>query len=148
MIVLDASVVVAYFNASERMHETVARWLEAVDEGLVTTPLVLAEIDYVLGRRAGADALDAFWADLDDGVYAVQWWPRALPETIAAAREARVPVGLADASLVALAAHVGTHRIATLDHRHFTALRPLGGGEGFALLPPPEAGGAATGPNR
>jgi len=97
VIVLDASIVVAYFNASERRHEAVATWLEAVDEDLVTTPLVLAEIDYVLGRRAGTDALDAFWADLDDGVYAVQWWPEALTQTIAAARDADIAVGLADA---------------------------------------------------
>ena len=60
MIVLDASIVVAYVNASERRHEAVATWLEAVDEDLVTTPLVLAEIDHVLGRRAGPGALDAF----------------------------------------------------------------------------------------
>ncbi len=136
MIVLDASVVVAYFNAAERSHETVARWLEAVDEDLVTTPLVLAEIDYVLGRRAGADALTAFWADLDDGVYAVQWWSGALSDTIGAARAAAMPVGLADASLVALAAHLGTRRIATLDEAHFAHLRPTGGAETFVLLPP------------
>jgi len=139
VIVLDASVVVAYFNASERRHEAVASWLEAVDEDLVTTPLVLAEIDYVLGRRAGADALDAFWADLDDGVYAVRWWPAALAETIAAARHADVAVGLADASLVALAAHLGTHRIATLDEAHFSRLRPGTGESSFVLLPPREA---------
>lgn len=139
VIVLDASVVVAYFNASERRHEAVASWLEAVDEDLVTTPLVLAEIDYVLGRRAGADALDAFWADLDDGVYAVRWWPAALGETIAAARHADVAVGLADASLVALAAHLGTHRIATLDEAHFSRLRPGTGESSFVLLPPREA---------
>ena len=135
MIVVDASVVVAYFNAAERSHDTVARWLEAVDEDLVTTPLVLAEIDYVLGRRAGPAALDAFWADLDDGVYAVEWWPGALPETIAAGRAAMVPVGLADASLVALAAHVGTDRIATLDEAHFGRLVPLRGGGAFLLMP-------------
>lgn len=144
MIVLDASVVVAYFNAAERRHGKVASWLEAVDEGLVTTPLVLAEIDYVLGRRAGADALDAFWADLDDGVYAVEWWSGALPDTIAAARGAAVPVGLADASLVALATHVGTDRIATLDEAHFARLRPPGGGEAFVLLPPRDVESAAT----
>ena len=135
MIVLDASIVVAYFNASERRHEAVATWLEAVDEDLVTTPLVLAEIDYVLGRRAGANALDAFWADLDDGVYAVRWWPEALSETIATARDADIAVGLADASLVALAAHLGTLRIATLDRAHFTRLRPRSGKDAFVLLP-------------
>ncbi len=89
----------------------------------------------MLGRRAGANALDAFWADLEDGVYAVRWWPEALSETVAAARDADIAVGLADASLVALAAHIGTHRIATLDEAHFTRLRPRSGEAAFVLLP-------------
>lgn len=143
MIVLDASIVVAYFNASERRHESVVSWLEAVDENLVTTPLVLAEIDYVLGRRAGPEALDALWADLDDGVYEVRWWPEALRETIAAARDAAIAVGLADASLVALAAHFGTRRIATLDEAHFAVLRPSSGEGAFVLLPPRDLPGAS-----
>jgi hypothetical protein len=43
-------------------------------------------------------------------------------------------VGLADASLVVLAHRYRTRTILTLDHRHFTVLRPVGGGR-FTLLP-------------
>lgn len=139
MIVLDASIVIAYFNASEGQHEGVAEWLEALDEDLVTTPLVLAELDYVLLRRAGPEALDALWADLEDGVYDVRWWPEALSQTIDAARRASIQVGLADASLVALADHLGTTRVATLDETHFRALQPARGGT-FTLLPADETG--------
>lgn len=135
MIVLDASVVIAYFNAAERSHGRVAEWLETLEEQLVTTPLVLAELDYVLARRAGPTALDALWADLEDGVYEVRWWADALATTIGAARAAPIPIGLADASLVALAAHVRTTRIATLDEAHFRRLEPLGEATAFALLP-------------
>ncbi len=135
MIVLDASVVIAYFNAAERLHGAVADWLETVDEDLVTTPLVLAEIDYVLDRRAGGAAREALWADLEESVYDVRWWPGALRETIEAARGARLEVGLADASLVALAAHIGSTRVATLDEAHFRALEPLAGARAFTLLP-------------
>ena len=137
MIVIDASAVVAYFNAAERRHDAVAGWLETVDEELVTTPLVLAEIDYVLARRAGAEATEALWADLEEGIYSVRWWSGALAETIDATRAARKSIGLADASLVALAAHVGTTRIATLDERHFRHLKPAGGGDAFTLIPEP-----------
>lgn len=135
MIVLDASVVTAYFNAAERSHGRVAEWLETLEEQLVTTPLVLAELDYVLARRAGPTALDALWADLEEGVYEVRWWADALATTIGAARAAPIPIGLADASLVALAAHVGTTRIATLDEAHFRRLEPLGDATTFSLLP-------------
>jgi predicted nucleic acid-binding protein len=137
MIVIDASAVIAYFNAAERRHEAVADWLEGVDEELVTTPLVLAEIDYVLDRRAGAQATEALWADLEEGIYSVCWWSGALAETIDAARGARRRIGLADASLVALAAHVGTTTIATLDERHFRHLKPAVGGDAFILIPEP-----------
>jgi predicted nucleic acid-binding protein len=44
-------------------------------------------------------------------------------------------LGLADASLVVLAQRLDTIRIATLDERHFRAIRPLTGGEAFRLLP-------------
>ncbi len=137
MIVIDASAVIAYFNAAERRHGAVADWLEMVDEELVTTPLVLAEIDYVLARRAGEEAIEALWADLEEGVYSVRWWSGALAETIDAARDARRRIGLADASLVALAAHVGTTTIATLDARHFRKLKPVTGGQAFTLIPEP-----------
>jgi len=137
MIVIDASAVIAYFNAAERRHEAVADWLEGVDEQLVTTPLVLAEIDYVLDRRAGAQATEALWADLEEGIYSVCWWSGALAETIDAGRGARRRIGLADASLVALAAHVGTTMIATLDERHFRHLKPAAGGDAFILIPEP-----------
>jgi predicted nucleic acid-binding protein len=50
------------------------------------------------------------------------------------AREYR-GLGLADASLVAIAGRLGTAEIATLDERHFRALRPLTGEPAFRLLP-------------
>jgi predicted nucleic acid-binding protein len=37
--------------------------------------------------------------------------------------------------LVALAQHLGITDIATLDERHFRAVRPLAGGRAFRLLP-------------
>lgn len=43
-------------------------------------------------------------------------------------------IGLADASIVALAARYETNRILTLDERHFRTLRPLRG-RSFRLLP-------------
>ena len=42
--------------------------------------------------------------------------------------------GLADASIVVLARRYSTRRVATLDRRHFTVLRPLSGGR-FSILP-------------
>jgi predicted nucleic acid-binding protein len=58
-------------------------------------------------------------------------------ETVEAARN-NPDIGLADASLLALAARLGTTRIATLDERHFRAVPPLGGEAAFTLLPADE----------
>ncbi len=43
-------------------------------------------------------------------------------------------IGVADASIVVLADRYRTRTVATLDHRHFSVLRPLMGGR-FRLLP-------------
>jgi predicted nucleic acid-binding protein len=67
----------------------------------------------------------------------VEWWPSALEDTlVAASRYKAIEIGLADASLIALAAHLRTTTIATLDERHFRAVKPLTGKvDAFALLP-------------
>lgn len=117
------------------------------ERDLVTTPLIVAELDHLVlargGRRRGRELRE----DIDAGAYQVEWWPRAIHETIAvAARYESMELGLSDASLVALAAHLQTTTIATLDERHFRAVKPLWGGDAFTLLPadaPADRGGEA-----
>ncbi len=133
---LDTSVVVAFMNRRDDDHERVGAWMETVEEDLVTTPLVLAEIDHLVSRSGGPAAALAFYEDLATGAYLVEWWPEAVPDTVDAARRHQaLGLGLADASLLALAARLETTRIATLDERHFRAIRPLTGEAAFALLP-------------
>ena len=136
MIVVDTSVIYALLDAADREHATVRQWYEATDTALATTPLVVAEVDHLAGARAGARAQRAWRADLAAGAYAVEWWgsaPRDLVDI--AARYEDLDVGLTDASLVVLAHRLGTLAVATLDHRHFRAMRPLGGESAFRLLP-------------
>ncbi len=134
MILLDTSVAVAFMNRRDDHHERVGAWMETVEEDLVTTPLVVAEIDHLVSRVGGPDAAHAFYEDLASGAYLVEWWPEAIIETVNAAKEQRV-IGLADASLLVLAARLESTRIATLDERHFRAVRPLTGEAAFTLLP-------------
>lgn len=134
MIVVDTSVVVAFMNRADDDHERVVSWMETAQEDLFTTPLVVAEIDHLVSRSGGLDAALAFYEDLSSGAYLVEWWPEAVSETVSVAREHH-DIGLADASLVSLAARLGTTRVATLDERHFRAVRPLTGEAAFDLLP-------------
>jgi uncharacterized protein len=137
LIVFDTSVVLAFMYRDDRNHERVREWMEGVSDGLCTTPLVLAELDYLIAKQGGSAAARALRTNFESGAYAVGWWRSALQETIEIARRYEsIELGLTDASLVALAAHFETTRIATLDERHFRAVRPASGdAERFTLLP-------------
>lgn len=136
MIVVDTSAILAYMNSGDAHHNVVRDWLEAEEDELVTTPLIVAEVDHLVGARGGSVALSAFRADLVAGAYLVDWWPAAIGAAVAVAeRYADSGLGLADASLVVLAERLETVEIATLDERHFRAVRPLAGGDAFRLLP-------------
>ena len=131
-VVLDTSIVVALMRARDAQHDRVRRFIETLDDDLVTSPLAVAEMDH-LAAGLGQDFSRGLWGDLRSGAYAVRWWADAMVETIAVA-DAHPEIGLTDASLVALAARLRTNRIATLDLDHFRSLTTPGG-EPFVLLP-------------
>ncbi len=135
MIVADTSFVYALLDASDSNHSSAADWYISELPTLTTTPLVIAEIDHLAGARAGKAAQNAFRADLASGAYDIAWWADATSEMVAIADRYRdLDIGLADASLVALAARIQGVEIATYDQRHFRAVRPLHG-EAFRLMP-------------
>ena len=136
MIVLDTSVLYALLDRREPRHPDVSVWYRSCSDGLVTTPLVLAEIDYLVTKRLGAAAAAAVRRDIAAEAYDVEWWPEAAT-TMAeiAERHADSGLSLTDASLLALADRLDTTRIATFDERHFRAARPHGGAGAFTLLP-------------
>ena len=134
MIVIDTSAILAFMNRGDSHHEALAAWFDQLEEVPATTPLVLAELDHLVTRRGGTAASRALRDDLAAGAYAVEWWPGAVADVVAIAGE-HAHIGLTDASLVALAARLRTIEIATLDERHFRAIKPLTGEPAFALLP-------------
>lgn len=136
MIVAGSSAIIAYMSSADRHHAEVAQWLQAEEDELATTPLILAEADHLASTHGGARAARALRADLVAGAYLVEWWPEALGASVhVAERHADTGLGLADASLVALAQRLKTTVIATVDERHFRAVRPLAGAKAFRLLP-------------
>ncbi len=136
MIVLDTSVVLAFMDRRDSYHDAVVSWMQADDHELATTPLVVAELDHLVFRQGGLAAARALREDLDSGAYLLEWWPDAIHETIALARRHEsMQLGLTDASLLALAARLRTTSIATLDERHFRAVKPVWGPDSFTLLP-------------
>ena len=97
--------------------------------------LVITEVAYLLETRLGVEAEVRFLADLAEGnliaepVMARDWL--RIAELVAKYRD--LPLGTADASVVAAAERLGISEVATLDRRHFGVVRPTGGP--FSLLP-------------
>jgi predicted nucleic acid-binding protein len=131
-VVVDTSLALALYDVADEHHAEAAAWLRDVDDELVTTPLVLAELDHLVGVTAPA-ARTALYEDFEGGAYVLRWWADALVETISIAR-GRPGIGLTDASLVALTTRLRTRAIATFDHRHFRTLTTADGSP-FVLLP-------------
>ena len=126
----------ALLDANDNKHEAATAWYLDTLPTLTTTPLILAEVDHLAGARAGGAAQSAFRADLASGAYEIAWWAEAAAESVTIAEQYHdLGVGLADASLVALANRLGVVDVATFDERHFRAMRPAKGGKAFRLLP-------------
>lgn len=136
MIIADTSGLLALFNKREPTHDAVRRIVEGVDEPLVVSPYVVAELDYLLATRVGVEAEIAALTELAGGAYHL---PGLGADLLAAAvavvtRYNDQQIGVADASIVVLADLYRTRSVLTLDRRHFELLRPLSGGH-FRVLP-------------
>ena len=137
-IIVDTSAVLAAFDEDQDGHSAVAAALKAArGEPLVVSPMIVAEADYMLYSRLGADAARAFARDVAAESYELASWDA---EDHAAALDLTNShrddyVGIADASNIVLADRYRTTRLLTLDQRHFRVLRPLWGADAFTLLP-------------
>ena len=61
-VVLDTSAIVAAYDKADPGHGATAELLRALDDELVTTPLVAAQMD---GALAGTPGRNALWKDLE-----------------------------------------------------------------------------------
>jgi predicted nucleic acid-binding protein len=125
-LICDTGPLLAALDAADPDHEQCARLLLDSQEDLVVPALVLAELDYWCARRLPGEAWLVFLDDVIAGVYRVEP-PTAVDLVRCRALQARyddLMLGVVDASVVALAERLDESKIATLDQRHFRALRP------------------------
>jgi predicted nucleic acid-binding protein len=136
LIVGDTSFLFALLARPDAHHEEAVDWFTSASDEVVTTPFVLAELDYLVTAHGTRTAIGEFRRDITEGAYVVEWWPDAAPGSARIAeRYGDLGVSLTEASLIALAARLSTTRIAAFDERHFRAVRPLRGGAAFTLVP-------------
>jgi hypothetical protein len=125
-LILDSGPLLAALDAADPDHARCAALITDAREDLVVPALVLAELDYWCHRRLGVEVWLTFLDDVLGGAYRVEapTGPdlvrcRDLQETYL-----DLGIGVTDATVVALAERLGETKVATLDHRHFAAIRP------------------------
>lgn len=125
MIIADAGFFYALADATDAWHSRAIRMLHTQSEGWITTWPVITEATHLLTRWIGTDAAQALLLDVAAGGIGVWQWAEPQTERLAHLMEryARLPMDLADASLILLAEHLGHGRILTTDERDFGAYR-------------------------
>ncbi|MHB1486957.1 MAG: type II toxin-antitoxin system VapC family toxin [Acidimicrobiales bacterium] len=136
MLIVDAGPLYAAAARKDRNHQRSVDLLSRAKPPLLVPELVVTEVCYLLSDRIGAHAELAFTRSITAGELIVEpvlasEWDRVLALT---EQYLDLPLGVVDASVVVLAERHGATSIATLDHRHFSVVRPKHAA-GFKLLP-------------
>lgn len=97
---------------------------------------MITEVTYLLATRLGVVPEVRFLGDLAGGSFNVAPVPAGdwlrIAQLVSQYRD--LPLGTVDASVIATAERLGIHEVATLNHRHFTVVRPHHT-QFFTLLP-------------
>lgn len=125
-LILDTGPLYASLDRSDQDHAACRTLIERADEPLVIPAPVLVEVDYWIGQRLTPGALVALLADIESGAYRVA---DLEPADYVRARElcdryADADIGFVDAAVFAVVERLGEPKLATLDRRHFSLLRP------------------------
>jgi len=136
MLIIDAGPLYAAAATRDKHHRLCVELLTRSPGPLLVPALVVTEVSYLLCDRIGPHAELAFARAIRDGELVVEPvlerdWARIAELT---AQYDDLPLGIVDASVVALAERHEADTIATLDHRHFATVKPRHA-EGFALVP-------------
>lgn len=136
ILICDTSGLLAALDRADPDHAACAAVVEAHAGPLLISPLVLAELDYLVRTRLGPEPAGSLADDVTSGAYDLAQLTAAEVGKCVEVDRAHgdAGIGLADASLVVLAARARTRSLLTLDERHFRTLRPQQGGA-FRLLP-------------
>lgn len=125
-LIFDTGPLYASLDRSDQDHAACRSLIEAAQEPLVIPSPVLVEVDYWIGHRLAPGALIALLGDIESGAYRVA---DLEPEDYARTRElcdryADADIGFVDAAVFAIVERLGESKLATLDRRHFSLLRP------------------------
>lgn len=135
-LVCDTGPLLAALDRGDLQHGACEALIATCREALVIPGLVLAELDYWCRKRDLGDSWLTFLDDIDLGRWRVE---HATAGDLRRARELQagyrdLDIGVVDATVLAVVERLEEPKLATLDRRHFTALRPSHVGH-LTLLP-------------
>lgn len=124
MMLLDTSGILAALFPDQDRHRECAEVLLNAQAPLILSPFVLAEVDYLVSRRAGVEIALRILQDVARHAYSLAPFRASdierAHDIISKYRD--LEIGLADASIVVLSERHATHDLLTLDERHFRVL--------------------------
>jgi predicted nucleic acid-binding protein len=115
VIIVDAGVLIAATDVDDEHHRACSRLFEERGREFIVPATVVVEVCWMLAGHVST-AVEAEFLDSIVTTYG------------------DFPLGMVDASVVAMAERLNISEVATLDHRHFNVVRPRHV-ESFTLLP-------------
>lgn len=125
-LVLDTGPVLALLDADDPAHSRCIALLDEFDEPLIVVAATLVEVDYWIRKRLQPEVWSTFVEDIVSGAYRLE---HLSTEDLARVAEleaayAHLDLGMVDAAVIATCERLGESKVATLDQRHFRAVRP------------------------
>lgn len=125
-LICDTGALYAAMDRNDRDHRVCAALIGDTEELRVVPAPVVVELDWLASRRLPLEAFDAFLSDVEAGAVVVE---ELGLDDYSRVRElvrsyADLPIGFVDAAVLAVTERLEEPKLATLDHRHFTVVRP------------------------
>jgi predicted nucleic acid-binding protein len=125
-LVLDTGVVLAAIEPRDDHHVACSRLLAGAREDRIVPAPTLVEVEHLLDRTPQVDTFVSFLDDCRRGGFQIEELETAdyvrVGELLTTYADLRV--GFVDAAVLAVVERLREPKLATLDHRHFSVMRP------------------------
>lgn len=125
-LILDTGPLYASLDRGDQDHERCRQLIEVSAEPLLIPEPVIVEVDYLIQRSLHPGVLIGLLSDIVAGAYEVVAVTSGDIRRIAELcdRYSDSDVGYVDAAVLSIVERLDEPKLATLDHRHFSLLRP------------------------
>jgi predicted nucleic acid-binding protein len=135
-LICDTGPLFGALDRTDTDHAVCARLLTESAEPIVVPAPVVVELEWLASSRLEPRAFLAFLTDVEGGNVQIAELERPDYRRIRQLldRYADLPLGFVDAAVLAVVERFAERKLATLDHRHFSVIRPIHA-ENLELLP-------------